>query len=517
MESAKKFIREVTKKWGSYIFISLCLLIAFLAIGKMKSGYHVDEMFTFILSNHPYDTTNTIDLKVNDGVSYTGTQLWNENLMVDADHRFDYANVWKNQAADVHPPLYYVLIHTACSLFPTLSIKTIGVLINAILAIIVFWQLVWIMRRLQLDKNISIFLALTYILSTGFLGYAIVFLRMYTLLAVWMNFLIMLFLKYPADERVKPSYCISLGAVFLGGILTQYYFMIFAFFSCLVYAVYVGLGRNWKKLIFSILTAAAAGILALAIFPGMWFHIFEGGRGKEAFENVTTGGFLENLWKYLDLINSNIYGGLFSLLLAVLACLLIVLSVKEKIKVWAYPYALLILPVCLYVMVIAKIAPFQVLRYCISNMGLLYVGIFCGLYTLAKRISKTARGCILALALVMLFAGYRQDIELLYLGEKSNVAKVQENENLPCLYLYDDGVSWKMQPNLIELYDLKDIMFINVANWEEEKGNIYQNQALLVYIDSDYTYMLDALKEQTGLSNEEYLFTSGYATAYILQ
>lgn len=515
MEYKTKFKGKANKSRLGYILISLALISIFLGIGKMKVGYNVDEIFTFLLSNHQYDTTNSIFVQPKDGVSYTGAEIWNEYLAVDRNHRFDYANVWKNQEADVHPPLYYTLIHTASSLFPCMSVKKIGIMIQAPLAIIVFWQLVWIMRRLQLEKKMVLILALAYILSAGFLDNCIVFFRMYTLLTVWMNFLIMLFLKYLPGEKIKPSYFVSLGIILLGGTLTQYYFLIFAFFTCIVYAVYVVLEKNWKKLIGSIITGACSAGLALLIFPGMWNHIFKSSRGTEAFENVTTVGFFGNLWKYLELINLNIFGGLFILLMAVLLCLGIILTTKQKEKISIYPYVLLILPVCFYVLVIAKIAPYQTLRYCISTMGLLYAGIFGVLCVVVRHISKTADIYILFLAVVMLFASYRQDLSCLDLAEKDKVAKIWENKSLRCIYLYDQN--WKINPNMLEMFDLQDVMFININKWEEEKDNICQNESLLVFVDSECTDMLESLKEYTGMTREENLFASGYATVYVLQ
>ena len=115
----------------------------------------------------------------------------------------------------------------------------------------------------------------------------------------------------------------------------------------------------------------------------------------------------------------------------------------------------------------------------------------------------------------MLFASYRQDLSCLDLAEKDKVAKIWENKSLRCIYLYDQN--WKINPNMLEMFDLQDVMFININKWEEEKDNICQNESLLVFVDSECTDMLESLKEYTGMTREENLFASGYATVYVLQ
>ena len=47
--------------------------------------------------------------------------------------RFDYASVYYNQTQDVHPPLFYFLLHTVCSLFPGSFTKWTGLGMNFVL------------------------------------------------------------------------------------------------------------------------------------------------------------------------------------------------------------------------------------------------------------------------------------------------------------------------------------------------------------------------------------------------
>ena len=96
----------------SAVFIALAAFV----LGN-KTNLHGDEVFTYGLSNHPY--IHTFNIKAEEGTVYTPADiLWNEYMQVQPGHQFDYRNVWKNQEADVHPPLYYALVHTISSFFP---------------------------------------------------------------------------------------------------------------------------------------------------------------------------------------------------------------------------------------------------------------------------------------------------------------------------------------------------------------------------------------------------------------
>ena len=505
--------KRINRKWPCFLAVSLLLILIFLAAGKIKKGYHGDEFFTFILANHTYSDTNSIFVQVKDETSYTGKELWDEFLYVNDGNRFDYKNVWENQIHDVHPPLYYVIVHTVSSIFPGLSVKKTGIMVNALLGVVVFWQMVRIFELLRLKRRNAVILAAAFILSCGFIDYAVMFIRMYALLAVWMNLLILVFLRYPPEDKSGTPYYLLFGAALIGGMLTQYYFIIFAFFTCLLYAGYVIKNRNWKKLIASLATAGISFLIAYLIFPSMIDHIFFGTRGQQAFENVSSSGLIRNLWIFIDQINVNIFGGLLVVLLAILFCLAIVLSGKNE-KADMYPGPLLIIPVILYVIVVAKIAPYQTLRYCISCMGVLYAGVMGLLIGMADRVSKTAYRYVLVLAILMLFTGYRKEPVNMYADEEAKCSMIQTNAALPCAYIYD--FQGYIMLNYPELWYLNDIVFVNAGKWEEEKSSITKEGSLLLFIDDKKTDMLAAVTEQTGHTKSEYLFTSGHAKVYIL-
>lgn len=99
-------------------FFSLCLyglfaLLMILAI-ENKTNFYSDEISSYKLANH--DMTKRV---FEDGrVYYPSGSAWSGFTTVASENRFSYGNVWKNQAKDVHPPLYYAILHTICSVMP---------------------------------------------------------------------------------------------------------------------------------------------------------------------------------------------------------------------------------------------------------------------------------------------------------------------------------------------------------------------------------------------------------------
>lgn len=293
------------------VILTLIIVVAFLAIGSFKAGYHVDEMFTLGLSNK--QSTGNYYPSIIDGSVYSGQQLWREYTMVGESNRFDYGNVIENQAHDVHPPLYYAVVHTIFSLFPNSYNIYFPLIVNIGFAVIVFWQMVWLFQFFTKKQGLSVLFSLLFIFTMGFVN-SVVFFRMYVLLAVWTNALIMLFCKYsPAECQWK--YNVLLVLILTGGTMTQYYFVIFAFFACAIYAIRLFAEKNWKGIFLSGVSVAFSVGISTLIFPAMWRHIFRGYRGREAFSNLRTNNLWESLWSYLKILNLRVFGNIFVLLL----------------------------------------------------------------------------------------------------------------------------------------------------------------------------------------------------------
>lgn len=517
------------------IFLSLAVVAALALIGSMKSGYHVDEIATFGLANHQYNGTTQVT--ITDGIAYTGQQLWQEYTTVDAAHSFDYSNVIENQIHDVHPPLYYILIHTICSFFPGTFSVWMGLAVNIGLAVIIFWQMVWLFRHFIHSLKLSILFSLLFLFTMGFVN-SVVFFRMYVLLAVWTNALAMLFCRYKPQESDTKFY-IWLSLIMIGGTMTQYYFLVFAFFSAAVYAIFIIKKKNWKKLILSIISIIISFVVSTCIFPEMWTHIFSSYRGEQSFSNLSQKNLPESVKNFFNIINLQVYGSLFPFLL-ILIVLLAVIGFKTfrrkgsqrtvcgraDIPPQGYlcltqfvSYMQLLVPSICYILIIAKISPGDQDQYVMNIMGILYLLVFAVIIRLTYRFSNHAVIGIIA-AVAVLICSYREGIPHLYIEEKNNVAVIESlGEDIPCLYIYNQA--WRAMRNYQDMANLTNIVFLNYDNLNVLSQEPSQNyDRLLLYIVST----LDAeevihqlLEENPDLNTATQLFEYGYSTAYYLE
>ena len=117
------------KRKQQYILVMVVLLLLQLAVlfyyGGRKAGFHEDELYTY------YSSNKTAGLFVNDRQWTQGEELRNDFVVLGGEG-FRYDVVWQMQSWDVHPPLYYFLFHTICSLFPGVFSKWLGIAVNLI-------------------------------------------------------------------------------------------------------------------------------------------------------------------------------------------------------------------------------------------------------------------------------------------------------------------------------------------------------------------------------------------------
>ena len=84
------------------LIIQLCTAVWFCA---QKQGYHYDEYYSYYSSNVTYALVPT-------DMEWKDTKEIQSEFMVLEDEGLDYGMVMLMQSLDVHPPLYYYLLHT---------------------------------------------------------------------------------------------------------------------------------------------------------------------------------------------------------------------------------------------------------------------------------------------------------------------------------------------------------------------------------------------------------------------
>ncbi|MBQ4147915.1 MAG: glycosyltransferase family 39 protein, partial [Prevotella sp.] len=146
-----------------------------------KAGMFIDEIYTYGLSNSEYKPF-VYDISGGDLTDQTITkQQFLDYLTVQEGEQFHFGSVYYNQTQDVHPPLYYWLIHTVSSFFPDSFSKWIGLGINGVVFAATLVVLFLLTQKLFENRRLAVLTAALYGLSTIALS-TMLMIRMYMLL-----------------------------------------------------------------------------------------------------------------------------------------------------------------------------------------------------------------------------------------------------------------------------------------------------------------------------------------------
>ena len=219
--------RSFLKKYGALALVLVLCAGVFCLFGMRKTGLFGDEVYTYGLSNSAY-APFLYDVKGGDLHDVLFTRSEAEDYLTVRDDGFSFASVYYNQTRDVHPPLYYELVHLVSSVFRGSCSKWIGLGINLcfyLLTLLVLYRL----ALLAFDNTAAAASAAgLYGLSRLAIsdGMMIRMYMMLTFLTVLFALRCLQFLRMP-DRRGGT---VSVTAVLLSGLLTQYYFVFYAFF-----------------------------------------------------------------------------------------------------------------------------------------------------------------------------------------------------------------------------------------------------------------------------------------------
>ena len=115
----KVYQMAIFKKSIFYLLLICTIWIGYLF--SQKDGLHVDEIWSYGFSNSThggYFYTYNIGEPTRLVDHWSSKEDIKKYLTVQKGERFNYANTYKNFQNDVHPPLYFFLLHTVSSFFP---------------------------------------------------------------------------------------------------------------------------------------------------------------------------------------------------------------------------------------------------------------------------------------------------------------------------------------------------------------------------------------------------------------
>ncbi|MEG2698807.1 MAG: hypothetical protein RR951_07750, partial [Ruthenibacterium sp.] len=273
-----------------FIFIVLLQLILSIVFGISKKGFHIDEYFSYSLSN----SADTLYLPVQ-------RNEWNETakfmdtfavMPESAKDAFNYTRVFESNAQDVHPPLYYILLHSICSMSQGIFSKWQGISLNIFFMLLCLCLVALITYNITGNRSLVLAVSLIFALNPGTYT-STIFVRMYAMLSMFV--LLAVYLHLSAITENGIPFHIFLPCCMLCcflGFMTQYYFIIFmAFISC-AFVVFLLCKRKFKRVAAYIASLLAALYATYLFYPAWVQHIFGGYRGigaAESFMNRSDG------------------------------------------------------------------------------------------------------------------------------------------------------------------------------------------------------------------------------------
>jgi len=453
---------------------------------------HLDEVYSYCLANTetrihllPNGNTAIEHLTVPSAhVYFPAKTAFSAVTAVTPGKRFNYANVWRNQQMDTHPPVYYLILHTVCSFFPGNFSVWYAAVINIFFALLLLLLLSLLLRGLTDDTFIQNSVLLAFVCCSAMLN-ATAFLRMY-ILAMFLATLEAYLLIKQLDADITPAFCAKLFAVTYLATLTHYHCAVFILLISLVFGYLLLCAKKSKDLLRFSATQIVAGVCAFITFPAMYTHLFHRIRGMQTLSNFVSSStvtFTDRFALYFGHIN-RIFGGLFPLLLLFMLYLLVrVLCAKgekepkETANITWQRYSLIFIPCTLFFLFIVKTVPYSDWvndgRYIHIILPLLFCGVLtCALSGLRQLLKPAAfRIAAVTLALLITTGGFlltNWDYGYLYRDSgnkyKSELSSIYADAD--CIWLQERDL---LLCTLYELSRFRSLIWFDITRFPPEE------------------------------------------------
>lgn len=515
------------KRWALLLIllgIQFCILIYFAC---QKQGMHFDEYYSY------FTTNNSGGRAVNDRQWLSGEDM-KKDFYVQPGEQFRYGKVIELQSYDVHPPVFYLLLHTVCSLMPGIYSIWQGLALNIVYALIAAVFLYLIIEKLTQSQWAALLISLICITNPGVIS-NVMFIRMYMLLTMWMT--IAIWLHLCMGDKWHWRFFLLNGVLAYVGFLTHYYYLIFLFFLETAYWM-PRLKKEWKRFLAYGVSMLGAGSLAVLSYPACLGHIFAGYRGKQATGNLLNLMDIQTRWHFFSgLMNKYVFhGAMLPILVLTIACL-IVLLIKRHREMGNFVQCLLVptlgyfcvsLKASLYgeeAMIRYQMSIYVLILACVGIIGYLYIHEFVD--TEHAELFKTSIYSILITALLLMnFLGITQKrVYFCYPEQASMTAFAKEHATDAVIYLYHkDEYKYLIWADAETLWNYDKVYFVNTQDLsalEEEELN--QADHLIVYssimgADTDFEKYADLIYHSNSkISKWQKACDGVYATAYIFE
>ncbi len=546
-----------------FIIPIILIIIVMTIFINQKHGFHEDEMFSYGSSNYKYDNVyrkygkreevnellaqkvfnanifqsiknlkhyfvdNTEEKdKILNEIVEKQTPIWKtkeeakEYLSIQKEDILNYKMVYYNQARDVHPPLFYFLVHTVSILFYNNFSKYIIFIINLIFVIATCYIIKKIMKILN-KEHLSIPSILLYGLSMGAIS-TVMFQRMYAVLSFFTLYIILINLQIIKNNyEIDKKTWIKLGVITILGFLTQYYFCIIAAIAAFIIFINIIKKKDSKQVKRYILNYIKIALIGVIIFPASIYHIFFSYRGVGSFNGEIN--YIEKLIQYIKLIG---YSYSIPLILGVIIILALTITeiyhlIKSKNK-HLTEISILLSTQIIFILIISKIAPnFSFrdnLRYIMCILPITAITILLLFDNIIK--SKKHSEFILTIIVIVIsiYGLITSKPMFLYNEYENNLKIAEENKDNYFIYIGSSIFNHIQSMPEFEIYKSSMILDETELNVLENDENVQNSNELLVSIKKylGNENILKEVLEKTGFKNYEILLDDNGETECVI-
>lgn len=541
--------------------VILAQTLVYALAGAGKAYIHMDEAYSLGLAQY-----DRVEIQENEDFynHWHTKEYFQDYLAVQEDEQWDFGPVWENQKNDVHPPLYYFFLRLAMETSLGEFSKWPGIILNMIFAVGNTVLMYLILKKLLAGRRVKAkALILTAVAGLTLAAIsAVVYIRMYMLLTLFVTLGVWLHLKLYESKRLEPGLLAAIGVTAVLGVLTQYYYVFFLAPMWIVMAVKYGRARRWKELGVYTGMLLAAGVIVLLIWPYAIQHMFFGYRGQgvlASFLNLPQ--LLGQIWEYVQIVDYYDFG--WTLVMWVAVGVGVVASCKMSkgccsakpgqnhgpegdsilrglpnpktdyatLRLQAQKWNIIVWPTLGYFLMAAAVSPFIELRYIMPVCGMMVVMVVAGAsWALGRVLTEKKRdvlvvamlGIMIVAAPVQLAMGTMR-IELLYRDKEALMQELAENADVPALYFITTENN-RFLDNILPFATLEEsYLALDVEPTEVKVGEILEgkdlSKGLYLFVSGvmDAERTLQAVKMATGLERAEFVQGVNTCDIYYLE
>lgn len=539
---------KLTKKtfllWICLIGILHVALVLY--FGAQKQGFHEDEYYT-------YWSVSSDNIGPANMTWHSGYNL-QSRFFVKPDMRFSFDMVIQNQAEDVHPPLYYLALHTLMSFFPSSFYKWFGILLNLSFSLVSYLGITFLFYTLGKKTGpnaelLALFSGLIYAVAPSTIS-SVMLTRMYAFSTMWTILYALIFVllitHYDCTRKQFALFTVFGALICYCAFLTHYYALFVPFFLTFFYCIYSLIRRKniLRMFVYGASMLAAIG-LGVCTYPACITHIFSGYRGQGAISGMMEDTLFGRTKVFLIWLNSSILANwlipCFFVFLAFFVLGIILFICRKKTlasKDFMFCVGSLFIANLFSFWLLTKVALmvgedssryfYPVINFFLPFMACVITSVLLSLKDSItadklKSFGKTLHVITLSLLLVVILLPiahtYLQGKVLyLYAADAEKVSTSQEYAEYPCIMVYSSDISYRSWYVDNQLWPYENVFYVEYNSIPLIDDPLLSGaEKIVVYMDGAEEALLPIIENNPNITSYRLLRHEPFFYIYVLE